>query len=587
MKVKLELAEGLVRFQLASGNPETYRRMLVPYGRRADARSIVVPTPAAWLACAAVTKAGGQLFAEKNVQASVRSAAWQCSVPKIYPFQKIGAEFLRSRRRAVLADQMGLGKSAQALAAIDERKAALVIAPPVVLGSWYDEARRWRSDLHATLWRRPYNIFPEPGEIRIASYSALPFELVEPRTRCPFCERLSVIEIAAPEEPDEEAAPAEQQAAPEQRWKNRCDRERGGCGRFFDQRDDAFVEHVWVGERPKHPVQLIVDEAHYCKSRKARRTLTVRAIATQAVSTWLLTGTPLLNTPEELWSLCQIFPGPGAFSSGAHDAFGSWRTFVELFHGRKKKYGGYEWSAAGDVSPECGPRLGSLMLRRMREEVLPELPKKTRRFLQVEIDERGLPAWGAEKLAGMTDDEVLAECAPEGSLSTVRKLLAERKLPALLQLVDDFEEQDEPVIVFSYHRGPIEQLAARKGWATITGSTPDTERARFVRDFQDGKFKGIAGTIGAMGVGVTLTRASNVIFLDRDFVPANNLQGEDRAARIGQKRAVLVTILMTMNAVDLRVRDVLERKERLLESMQLSDGDVPTEASFQKKAVSP
>lgn len=579
MKVKLEPAgQGLVRFQLVAGSADPFRRTLAPYSGRLGSRAALVPEAAAWLACATLGKVGAQLFADKSMQLSTRAAAWQCVVPKIYPFQKTGAEFLRSRRRAILADQMGLGKSAQALAAIDEKKAALVIAPPVVLGSWYDEARRWRPDLRAAIWRRPYGIFPEPGEVLIASYSTLPFEMVEARTRCPFCEKLSVIEIA---EPDPNSA--EQESA--KRWKNSCDKERGGCGRLFDQRDDAFVEHVWAGERPKHPVQLVVDEAHYCKSRKARRTLAVRAIATQATSTWLLTGTPLLNSPEELWSLCQIFPGPGPFSSGAHDAFGSWRNFVELFHGRKKKYGGYEWSVAGDVSPEAAPRLGSLMLRRMREEVLPELPKKTRRFLQIEIDERGLPPWGAEKLAGMTDDEVLAECAPEGSLSTVRKLLAERKMPALLQLVDDFEEQEEPVIVFSYHRDPVEQLGARKGWAAITGGTPDVERAQIVRDFQEGKLKGIAGTIGAMGVGVTLTRASNVIFLDRDFVPANNLQGEDRAARIGQKRAVLITILMTMNAVDLRVRDVLERKERLLESMQLSDGDVPAEATFQKRTM--
>ena len=236
MKVKLEpVGHGLVRFQLVAGAPETFRRVLVPYGGRQGPRAIVMPVAAAWLACAALGKAGGFLFAGKDVQASIRASAWQCRVPKIYPFQKTGAEFLRSRRRAILADQMGLGKSAQALAAIDEKKAALVIAPPVVLGSWYDEARRWRPDLRVTLWRPPYSIFPEPGEICIASYSKLPFELVESRTRCPFCEALSVIEMEPEELPEEPSFEEEVEASVEQepvapvarRWNSSCDCERG------------------------------------------------------------------------------------------------------------------------------------------------------------------------------------------------------------------------------------------------------------------------------------------------------------------------------------------------------------------------
>lgn len=77
-----------------------------------------------------------------------------------------------------------------------------------------------------------------------------------------------------------------------------------------------------------------------------------------------------------------------------------------------------------------------------------------------------------------------------------------------------------------------------------------------------------------MGVGVTLTRSANVMFLDRDFVPANNLQAEDRSLRIGQTRGVVVTILNATHPVDQRVAIILERKERLLEAMQLSEEPV-------------
>ena len=593
MKVRLEPAGKLVKFSLAKGDARRFRRVIAAYAAPRPGHAYFVPLSAALACCTALGKAGAALFADGAVQASLRPAAWRCDLSGLYPFQKVGAEFLRTRRRAILADEMGVGKSAQALAGLDANKAALVISPPVVTGAWYNEARRWRPDLQSSLWKRPYSVFPGAGELVITSYSSLPYEWVEPRTRCPFCERLAVvsleseadatgtkIELPSGGEMQQSAVPMEEtvtavmaeDAMTRQRWTHRCDRDRGGCGRKFDQRSDAFVEHVWAGPRPSVPVQLVVDEAHYIKGRKAKRTTAVRAIASACESVWLLTGTPLLNTPEELWSLCQAFPGPGPFDSGAFDAFGSWGEFVRLFHGKKKEpYGGYEWSSAGEVEPEAIERLGSLMLRRMRAEVLPELPPKTRRFLEVRYDPKGIPAWGPE-ISDMGDDEVLAACAPEGSLSTVRMMLADRKLPALLDLLVDYEEAREPVIVFSYHRGPVVKLGERSGWACITGSTSDRDRASLIAAFQEGKLKGLAGTIGAMGVGATLTRSSNVIFLDRDFVPANNLQGEDRAMRIGQLRAVTITILVTSHPVDLRVRDVLIRKERLLESMQLSGG---------------
>lgn len=596
VSVAIEKPEGapapLAKFALSVGGSnaeDVFRRVLTAYapprrqfiaGHALPIREVRVPLSAALLACGALGRAGVALFADKGAQKTIRDAAWSCKAPGLYPFQRSGAEFLRSRRRAILADQMGVGKTIQALAAIDPRKAALAIVPPIVLGNWYAESRKWRPDLAASIWKRPYSVFPEPGELRIATFSSLPIENVEERTRCPFCEKMTAIEIEEREGPPFDPGTF---AVCE------CSKDRGGCGQRFARAEDAQMANVWGGEKPKHPVQLIVDEAHYIKSRKAKRTIAVRAIASQCSSTWLLTGTPLLNTPDELWNLCQAMPGNSSagYDTGAHDAFGSWQRFVKIFHGKPKKYGGYEWSEAGDVDDEARVRLGSLMLRRMRADVLPELPRKRRRFLDVEVDERGLPSWGKpDDLARMSDDEVLAECAPERTLSSVRRELALRKMDALIAIVEEHEEEGEPIVVFSYHREPVERLGARSGWACITGSTPAHERTEIVAAFQAGKLKGIAGTTGAMGVGVTLTASASVAFLDRDFVPAQNLQSEDRLARIGQTRGVLVTIFQCRHPVDLRVRDVLARKERLLESLDLGEEEVASEVAFVGKGTS-
>jgi len=167
-------------------------------------------------------------------------------------------------------------------------------------------------------------------------------------------------------------------------------------------------------------------------------------------------------------------------------------------------------------------------------------------------------------LESMSDDEVLQECSPEGILSTHRRELAEAKIKTALSLVEEYEQNDEPLVVFSAHRAPILALQGRKGWGVITGDTSAPERTGLVADFQAGKLKGIGGTIGAMGVGVTLTHSAHVLFVDRSYVPAENLQAEDRCMRIGQTRGVLVTTMVAEHAVDRRVAEVLERKEAML-----------------------
>ena len=173
----------------------------------------------------------------------------------------------------------------------------------------------------------------------------------------------------------------------------------------------------------------------------------------------------------------------------------------------------------------------------------------------------------------MSDDEVVAACSQASWLASARAELANAKLGTLVDLVEDYESAREPLVVFSYHRAPIAEVGARKGWGLIVGGTDALERTRLVEAFQAGKLKGIAGTIGAMGVGVTLTRAASVLFLDRDYVPANNLQAEDRCCRIGQTRGVVVTVLRARHPVDERVEAILARKQRMLEGVGLGEAE--------------
>jgi len=148
----------------------------------------------------------------------------------------------------------------------------------------------------------------------------------------------------------------------------------------------------------------------------------------------------------------------------------------------------------------------------------------------------------------------------------MRELLAKAKIPAMLNLVEEFEEQEEPLLVFSAHRAPIDTLAQREGWATITGDVSADERQVIAKDFQDGKYKGLAMTIDAGGVALTLTRASQVLFVDRTFTPGLNEQAEDRVFRIGQTRGVIISTLVGDHYLDRRLASILCEKTELIKA---------------------
>jgi SNF2 family DNA or RNA helicase len=151
-------------------------------------------------------------------------------------------------------------------------------------------------------------------------------------------------------------------------------------------------------------------------------------------------------------------------------------------------------------------------------------------------------------------------------MSLVAKALAIAKIPAMLRMVEDFEEQEEPLVVFSAHRAPIDELEKRKGWGVITGDTSPEERSRLEARFQAGDLLGIGCTIRAGGVSITLTRACNALFVDREWTPALNSQAEDRTYRIGQDRPVLITTLVADHPLDLRVTELTTDKQVLIDA---------------------
>src|ERR1700690_2319647 len=422
----------------------------------------------------------------------------------LYPFQKTGMAWLTSRHGALLADEMGLGKTVQTLMALPELAPVLVVCPAVAKGVWKREAAAWRPEYKVTvLSGRGSFRWPAKGEILVTNYDIL------------------------------------------------------------GVRTDTDEQEVFDA-CPKGLV-LVGDEIHACKNAKALRTKAWRslAVATQKAGgrVWGLSGTPLLNRGPELWAVLQSL---GLVS----ECFGNWDKFTSLMGGSKGKYG-YVWPRTPPDPTAVGAKLKTVMLRRLRTEVLPDLPTKTYNTVTVDLSKKTTKicdeAWGLVKHSDK-DFAGPEEGMTIGQVSEARAALALAKIDTLLSMVEEFEEAEEPIVVFSAHRAPIDELAKRDCWKVITGDTPNAERSAIKARFQRGELKGVAGTVRAAGVAITLTRAHQVIFVDRDWTPALNEQAEDRVCRIGQDRGVIVTDLVADHALDYRLYEVLARKKALIQT---------------------
>lgn len=418
-------------------------------------------------------------------------------------FQVKGAKWLRDAEfAALLADQMGTGKSVQALMACEDNP--IIVCPAVAKGVWANEVLKWRDDLvPVILDGHGMFRFPVKNEAIIVNYDILPDKFDFPSN-----------------------------------------------GRY----------------------NLIPDEAHMLKSgSKTNRTRRFRALS-RGVRKGLgkvygLTGSPILNHPLDMWHIL--------VSLGLEKiAFGSFPNFKRLYNCERDGRGVLEW---GMPTPGVKTALATVMLRRLRKDVLKELPGKIHQDIPVKINRKTMLACD-KALAALKERGISFEKAVNRTIETedgdigfseisnAEMLLAVAKIPAMLEVVEQFEQNDEPLIVFSAHTAPIEALNKRKGWIGVTGSTVKGEdRFGIVERFQRGELRGLGFTIRSGGVALTMTRACHALFVDQDWVPEMNNQAEDRLDRFGQMRGVLINRLIADHYMDRLKAASMARKMQYIE----------------------
>jgi SWI/SNF-related matrix-associated actin-dependent regulator 1 of chromatin subfamily A len=328
---------------------------------------------------------------------------------------------------------------------------------------------------------------------------------------------------------------------------------------------------------------IIADECHYLKNTHTRRT----GIATRlkAPKRLALSGTPLLNRPRELLPVL-TWLDPVIWSKD------KWHEFGLRYCGACWNGFGWEYSGATHLEELSSILRSTVMLRRTKAEVLPELPPKFRSVVEIfpgsDLEEliRGeLTAFEEQLEHRRTEDSYRdavrntrrfspdREDGAELNFSRLRHKVALAKVPLVVKFVEElFASGSGKLVLFAHHRDVIEQLQmqlVQHGPVTLHGGTSTKGRSEAVERFQtEPRTKVFIGNIQAAGVGITLAPASShCIFAELSWVPAEMTQAEDRLHRLGARDNVLVQHLVLQGSLDAIMVRRLMAKQEVLDSV--------------------
>lgn len=456
-----------------------------------------------------------------------------------FPFQKAGIEYMVQRHSTLLADDMGLGKTIQVLGLINTDttiKKVLVICPKTLCLNWQREAEKW---------------LIRPAKIGIATPKLVPecnFMITNFETVGKINKQLSAVE-----------------------WDLLC-----------------------------------IDECHFLKNKKTVRYRSIMGDSVRskekkydripAKRRIFATGTPICNRPAELWPLIAAVD-PEKWNEKTF-----WYYHKRYCNATQTRYG---MDFTGAASPEKLSELQVIlrercMIRRLKSEVLTDLPPKIRQVVELEYDDTdgaviaalthereysdrvsgGMDEAQARlELAKASDNDAdyaaaIAKVGEENQfafeeMAKVRKETVEAKLPYAIEYIKEQLETVPKAVIFAHHHLAIEGFAKAFPLESVSiyGEIKSEDRQKAIDRFQNDPNCRIAiVSIMAGGVGITLTAASHVYFIELDWVPGNVSQCEDRCHRIGQVYAVNVYHLVLRGSIDVKMANTIISKQKIIEA---------------------
>jgi SWI/SNF-related matrix-associated actin-dependent regulator 1 of chromatin subfamily A len=494
-------------------------------------------------------KVNGILEARKEALEKSRATTADIEIPApenlaYLPFQKAGISYALDKSTVLIGDEMGLGKTIQAIGIINakpEIKTALVICPASLKLNWKRELEKWIT--------RPMSVEIVNGSFPDADVVIVNYDILK---------------------------------------KYRA----------------TLRKKIWD--------IVIVDECHYLKNPKAQRTGEVLGKWNKdpqkeikpipADRKVYLTGTPIVNRPIELYPILK--------STGTPE-WHNWKKYVERYCNGHQTRWGWDVTGATNLSELQEKLRTQLMVRRLKKDVLTELPAKRRQIIElpangvVKVIDNETRAWmrqqeiieslqEAVELSKASEDVEDYEKAVSElkeamqvaftEMSKLRHDTALAKVPYVAEHVIESMDQSGKVVLFAHHKDVIAEVKkclddAGISAVLLTGDMDMKTRQESVDRFQnDESVKVFIGTIGAAGVGITLTAASHVIFAELDWVPGNMSQAEDRCHRIGQTDSVLVQHLVLEGSLDSKIAETIVEKQNVIDTAL--DKDIQIDKSW-------
>lgn len=499
----------------------------------------------------------------------------------LFKFQRVGAQFMAIAGSGLLAESMGSGKTVQTIRALKiiqevHKKdvfPALVACPNSIKFNWEREFAKWWPGIRVKVvtggaaGRR--KALAEEADVYVINYEAVRLHSRLAKygqislKRCQVCEP--------------ELCPDVKQTSCE--W---CERELNTKG---------FKT-------------VIADEAHRLKDPRTKQTRGVWAVAhgPTVEHRYALTGTPTEKNAADLWSIMHLV-SPKEFPTKSKYVDRYVETSFNFFGGMEMM--GLNPATKDELFKILDPR----MRRLPKKVILPQLPEKIYKTIEVEMVTKQAKAYREmeQYMAARLDDEILTAANPlvkVGRLMQFASAYAEiipldkpdiepkqtstinfevelkepsNKIDALVDLLEDLG--DEPLVVFSASKKLVKlanerlvklKIVDEKEYPVlVTGDQPPDERQRRVDAFQAGKQRVLLCTHDAAGEGLTMTRASKLVFLNRHWAALKNAQAEDRVHRIGSEvhESVEIIDIISKGTVEERQREALDGKLERLEEV--------------------
>lgn len=481
----------------------------------------------------------------------------------LFPHQRAGVAFLAAARRALLADEPGLGKSAQAIRALKRMKEqgedvfpALIVCPNTLKKNWEREIQKWWPEITtqvikgtAAQRKKQFEIGVESNiDVFIINWESL-------RTHSRLAPYGSVA-------------------------LTRC----AECG---GHDEGISLTRCEVHNRELNGIDfkaVIADEIHRSKDPKSKQTRALWSATGNADIRFALTGTPIANDVVDLWSILHWI-SPENWPSKTKWMERMVDTILNAFGGL------LVLGVKPHMQEEFYKTINPHMRRMLKQKVLPWLPEMVFERRDVEMSTKQKKAYVQMRETMMAELEngdlvtapsiltqttrllqfasSYAEMVVNESTGEYKAVLSDPscKVDALMADIKANDFGDDSVAVCAVSRQLIELLSAAMTKAAIphgliTGAQDEDQRQQAIDDFQSGKIKWILYTAQAGGVGVTLTAARRLVMLQRPWSLVDHKQALDRVHRIGSEihDSIIVTDYITEGTIEERVLQVLETK---------------------------